>query len=126
LEQEEFNKGKQPDSSLHPSYNISEDIYTSKITKKEDFNLIKSDKLNSSEILITHTGSSEQKGFCGNDELIFNSLENKKRKFSEFNELDLCDEDKIVKKLKINHNTSLLDDYADISCEPLDIIDFDG
>ena len=55
----------------------------------------------------------------------FNLLTNK-RKFSDFNGLDPCDEGKIVKKAKITHNTSLLDDYADVSCEPLDIIDLDG
>ena len=127
-EQEESNKdkGKQPDYSLHPSYNISEDINTSKNTKKEDFYLTKSDKLDSSEIILTLAGSSEQKGFCGNDELNFNCLENNKRKIFELNGLDPSDEGKIVKKAKITHNTSLLDDYADISCEPLDIIDFDG
>jgi hypothetical protein len=59
--------------------------------------------------------------------LFFNSLTNNKRKFSEFNDIDPCDEGKIIKKAKFSHDTScLLDDFADISCEPLDIIDLDG
>ena len=91
-EQEESNdKGKEPDYSLHPSYNISQEINNNSIAQKEDFNLLTN-----------------------------------KRKFSDVNGLDLCDEGKIVKKAKITHNTSLLDDYADVSCEPLDIIDLDG
>lgn len=92
LEQEESNdKGKQPDYSLHPSYNISQEINNNSIAQKEDFNLLTN-----------------------------------KRKFSDVNGLDPCDEGKVVKKAKITHNTSLLDDYADVSCEPLDIIDLDG
>ena len=83
-------------------------------------------KLNSSWNIKYNIDSSEQIGFYVIHELNFNCLENKKRKFSEINGLDLCDENKIVKKTKINHNTSLLDDFADISCEPLDIIDLDG
>lgn len=96
-EEQEKDKGKEPDYSLHPSYNLSQD------SKKEDF------KFNSSQIFYTDSSN----------------LANK-RKFSEFNGLDICDEGKIIKKAKITHNSSLLDDYADISCEPLDIIDFDG
>lgn len=125
-QEEESNKdkGKQPDYSLHPSYNRSEDINLSKIYP-EDFNLIKSGSLNSNQIIYTQTGS--YKEFSVNDdELIFNCSANKKRKFSDINDLDLCDEGKIIKKAKITHNTSLLDDFADISCEPLDIIDLDG
>jgi len=123
-EEEELNKekGKEPDYSLHPSYNISEDINSDNITQKED---IKPGNLKNSQILFRQTDSSEQKEFCGNDELNLNNLANK-RKFSDLNGTDLCDEGKIIKKAKITHNTSLLDDYADISCEPLDIIDFDG
>jgi hypothetical protein len=124
LQEEEFNKdkGKQPDLSLHPYY-ISEDGNTSKITQKEDFNLINYDKPESSKMLLTDSSNLQE--FCVNDELPFN-LANK-RKFSDFNGLDICDEGKILKKVKISHNTSsLLDDFADISCEPLDIIDFDG
>jgi hypothetical protein len=107
---EEYNKdkGKEPDYSLHPSYNISEIINNNNITKKDDFLFIKSD-------LLDYT-----------DKLDFKCLESKKRKIYEINDLDVYDEGKIVKKTKTSHNTSLLDDYADISCEPLDIIDFDG
>jgi hypothetical protein len=56
----------------------------------------------------------------------FNRLAIKKRKLSDLNGSDLCDEDKILKKAKITDNSSLLDDYADVSCEPFDIMDLDG
>lgn len=107
---EEYNKdkGKEPDYSLHPSYNRSEIINNNNMTKKDDFLFIKSDKLNYT------------------DELDFNCLDSKKRNIYQINGLDICDEGKIVKKAKTSHNTSLVDDYADISCEPLDIIDLDG
>ena len=91
-QQEESNidKGKQPDYSFHPSYDISSDI-------------------------------------CPNKALqMFSGLAIKKRKFSDLNGSDLCDDGKILKKAKITDNSSLLDDFADVSCEPLDIIDFDG
>jgi hypothetical protein len=117
-QEEESNKdkGKQPDYSLHYSYNYSQDI------NNKDF---KSNNLKTNEILYTNIGLYKQKGVYDNDNLSFNCLENK-RKFSDINGLDIYDEGKIVKKAKIYHNTSLLDDYADISCEPLDIIDLDG
>lgn len=60
------------------------------------------------------------------DELKFNCLDSKKRKFYEINDLEFYDEGKIIKKVKINHNSSLLDDFADVSCEPIDIMDLDG
>jgi hypothetical protein len=117
-QEEESNKdkGKQPDYSLHYSNNYSQDI------NNKDF---KSNNLKTNEILYTNIGLYKQKGVYDNDNLSFNCLENK-RKFSDINGLDIYDEGKIVKKAKIYHNTSLLDDYADISCEPLDIIDLDG
>jgi hypothetical protein len=127
LEEEEENskdKGKQPDYSLHPSYNVSEDINSSKTNQKEGFYFIKTSNLNSSEILYTQTGCSDHKEFYDNYE--FNYLANKKRKFSDFNDTDQYDEGKIIKKAKITDNSSIIDDYADISCEPLDIIDLDG
>lgn len=91
-EQEDSNidKGKQPDYSFHPSYDISSDIYPNKVLQ------------------------------------MFSGLAIKKRKFSDLNGSDLCDDGKILKKAKITDNSSLLDDFADVSCEPLDIIDFDG
>jgi hypothetical protein len=129
LEREEEyskDKGKEPDYSLHPTYNLSEDINNSKIYIKEDFNLIKSNNFKNGQKLLTYPCSSEQQGFCGNSELDLNSLGNKKRKFSDFNDTDHYDEGKILKKVKIADNSSLIDDYADVSCEPLDIIDLDG
>jgi hypothetical protein len=128
LQEEESNKdkGKQPDYSVHPSYNKSEDINYKKISSQDDFNLTNTGNLNSNKILYEDTYSSEKKGFFNNDKLNFNCLESKKRKFSEFNEEDLFDEGKIIKKAKISHNSSLIDDFADVSCEPLDIIDLDG
>jgi hypothetical protein len=127
-DEEEYSKdkGKEPDYSLHPSYNISENINYSKIFQKEDSYLIKSSNLNTSQILSTQTGTYEHKEFCDNHELNFNYLANKKRKFSDFNDTGLYDEGKIIKKAKITDNTSIIDDYADLSCEPLDIIDLDG
>lgn len=124
LQQEEEStkdKGKYPDYSLHP-YMLSENINTSKTSQSEILKLIKSGNLNSSQKLYTDTSSSEKLGFSGNVELNFN----KKRKFSDLNGIDHCDEGKIIKKAKISDNSSLLDDYADVSCEPLDIIDLDG
>jgi hypothetical protein len=128
LQQEEEStkdKGKAPDYSLHPNI-LSEDINSSKNSQTEDFKLIKSGNLNYSQILYTDTNSYEKLGFSGNVELNFNSLANNKRKFSDLNGLDHCDEGKIIKKAKITDNSSLLDDFADVSCEPLDIIDLDG
>jgi len=57
---------------------------------------------------------------------IFSRLGIKKRKFSDLNGSNLCDEGKIIKKAKITDNSSLLDDFADVSCEPMDIMDLDG